>query len=233
MIDGQFEPIKADANNSGMAVNTTSIDEHEPVIERRICTIKYRSRSVWSTLPFKKLTVRIIIELVAVSVFWFHAFPHHDSISTTISPREIITDMTLDYNHHCKQQYDDYVQTHDQHENTMSLQTIGAHALRPTGNELGGHYFMSLKIGRRLNRNNSMPLPIPIEFIDHVHRISNLDPFGLTFADINNVALPDISDDDEIVDVSDSESDNSDNDDDLSNSEDSEDSGNITGVDEQ
>ena len=47
MMDGKFDPIKEDADNTGIAVNTTSIDEHEPVIECYILTIKDRSRSVW------------------------------------------------------------------------------------------------------------------------------------------------------------------------------------------
>ena len=46
MMDGQFEPIKADADNAVIAVNITSRDEHKPVIERYIRTIKDRSRSV-------------------------------------------------------------------------------------------------------------------------------------------------------------------------------------------
>ena len=96
MMDGQFEPIKANAENARIAVNTTSRDEHEPVIERYIRTIKDRSRSVWSTLPLKKVPVRMIIELVATSVFGFHCFPRHDGISTTMSSREIITGMTLE-----------------------------------------------------------------------------------------------------------------------------------------
>ena len=233
MMGGQFYFIKSKADNAGMSVNTTSIDEHEPAIERYIHTIKDRSILVWSTLPFKKVPVRMIIELVAASVFWFHVFPHHDGISTTMSPHEVITGMTLDYNHHCKHQYDDYVQTHDQHYNTMSLRTIGSIALRPTGNEQGGRYCMSLKTGRLLNRNNATPLPMPSKFINHVHRIEHRAPVGLTFADRNNVAFLDISDDDEVFYVYDSDSDKSDNDDDPSKAEDPEEYFEITVVDEQ
>ena len=79
---------------------------------------------------------------------------------------------------------------------------------------------------------------MPIEVIDHVHIIAHRVPVGLTFVYRNNVALPNISDDDKVVDVSDSDSDNSDNDDDPSKaadpeSADSEYSVKITGVDDQ
>ena len=70
IMDGQFDTIKADADNAGMAFNTTSRDDHKPVIECYIRTIKDRSRSVWSTLPFKKVSVRMIIELVSASFFF-------------------------------------------------------------------------------------------------------------------------------------------------------------------
>ena len=115
---------------------------------------------------------------------------------------------------------------------------MGAIAMRPIVNEQGGHCFMSLKTGHLLNLHNTTPLPMPSEVIDHVHRIEHRAPVGITFADINNVAFLDISDDDEVVDVSDSESDNSENDDDPYDAadpevEDPEDSVEITEVDEQ
>ena len=77
----------------------------------------------------------MIIELVAASVFWFRAFPHHDGISTTIITRDIITGMNLDYNCHCKHQYGDYVQNNEKHNSTMSPRTIGDISMLPTGNE--------------------------------------------------------------------------------------------------
>ena len=120
----------------------------------------------------------------------------------------------------------------------MSPRTIGAIDMRPTENEHDRHYCMSLNTGRLLNCNNSTPLPMPIKVIDHVHIIAHRASVELTFVDRNNVALPDISDDDEVVDVSDSGSDNSDNDDDPSEaadpeSEDLEYSTEITGVYDQ
>ena len=63
---------------------------------------------------------------------------------------------------------------------------------------------------------------MPSEVINHVHRIAHCAPVGITFADINNFAFPDISDDDEVVDVSDSDSKDSDNDDDSSEASDPE-----------
>ena len=93
----------------------------------------------------------------------------------------------------------------------MSPRKIGAISMRPVGNDQGGHYCISLMIGRLLNQNNATPLPMPRKVIYHVHRIAHRAPVGLIFSDRNNVAFPDISYDDKVVDVSDSESNNSDN----------------------
>ena len=68
---------------------------------------------------------------------------------------------------------------------------------------------MSLNTGSLLNLNNDTPLPIPSKVIDHFHRIAHRAPVGITFADRNNIAFPDISDDEEVVDVSNSDSKNS------------------------
>ena len=78
-----------------------------------------------------------------------------------MSPRTIITGRHVDYNKHCKYEFGQYVQVHDQHDNTMLPRTTGALALRPTGNGQGNFYFFSLTTGRVLNRVHATPLPMP------------------------------------------------------------------------
>ena len=61
------------------------------------------------------------------------------------------------------------MQTHKEHDNSMSPRTVGALALRPTGNAQGSFYFMSLSTGRVLNRVRGTALPMPDDVIDRVH----------------------------------------------------------------
>lgn len=61
-----------------------------------------------------------------------------------------------------------YVQTHEDHTNGMEPWTCGAICLGCTGNEQGGHYFMSLATGRRLIHNQSIELPMPCNAINWV-----------------------------------------------------------------
>jgi hypothetical protein len=79
----------------------------------------------------------------------------------------------------------------------MATRTTGTITLRPTGNTQGGYYFYSLGTGRRLNRNQWTPLPMPAEVIDRVHalaRCSNASN-GLSFADRDGIDPHDPADD--------------------------------------
>jgi hypothetical protein len=144
----------------------------------------------------------MIVEMVLSATLWLNMFPHNDGISDVISPRGIIIGMTIDYAKHCRLEFGSYTQVHEDHDNSMDSRTTGAIALRPTGNAQGGYYFMSLAIGRRLNRNHSTTLPMPQDVIDRVHtlaRRSNAsNTLQFTWQDgtpIENAAQYDESDD--------------------------------------
>jgi hypothetical protein len=134
LADGQFESLRADLADLGIALNCVSRDEHVPEIERCIRTVKERTRCNYNMCPFKKLPSRIIIKMVYCSLFWLNMFPPTDGISTTISPRTLIAGHRLDYSKHCCLEFGTYVQVHKQHDNSMATCTTGAIALRPTGN---------------------------------------------------------------------------------------------------
>ena len=77
------------------------------------------------------------------------------------------------------------MQTHEEHDNSMIPRTIGALALRPTGNVQGSFYFFSLSTGRVIARSRATPLPMPDDVIDQVHQIARCQKanIGLMFAD--------------------------------------------------
>jgi hypothetical protein len=62
----------------------------------------------------------------------------------------------------------------------MTARTVGAIALRPTGNHQGGHFFFSLSTGRVLNRSHWTVLPMPTDVIDRVHKMSRRDETEVT-----------------------------------------------------
>ena len=194
LVDGEFEPLRGALSDVGISVNTASNAEHVPDIERHIRTLKERTRCIYNTLPFTKLPDRLVIEMVYSSNFWLNSFPPDSGISATLSPRAIITGASIDFHRHCQLEFGAYVQTHEDHDNTMATRTIGALALRPTGNTQGGYYFFSLSTGRILNRNRWTELPMPSDVITRIHAIARRNPRGVQFSD--RYLVPFILDDD-------------------------------------
>lgn len=154
-------------------------------------------------------------------------FPAKGGVSKTLSPRAIVHDTSLDFAKHCQLEYGEYVQVHEEHDNTMASQTTGAIALRPTGNAQGGYFFMSLATGR----NWWTLLPMPNEVINRVHVLARCNPKNapsLVFGDRNGVPIPDPTvdeddDDDDSTFVPDSDDDASDSDSDDDDDDDSND----------
>ena len=65
-----------------------------------------------------------------------------------------------------------YVQIHEKHNNSMELRMSSSIALLPSGNEQGGHYFLSLHTGKRILRNHWTVFPMPNDVVDAVHRLA-------------------------------------------------------------
>ena len=123
-------------------------------------------RAIYNTLPFNKIPSRLVIEMAKASIFWLNGMPPNDSFGSGLSPQTIVTGQKLDYNRHCRYQLGEYAQTHEQHDNSMNPRTVGALALRPTGNAQGSFYFMSISTGRVLNHLHTTPLLMPDDVVD-------------------------------------------------------------------
>lgn len=170
--DNEFAVLDAPLASMGISLNTVACGEHVPEIERHIRTLKERCRATFNSLPFNQWPPRLLIELVYSMTFWLHAFPANDGVSTAISPRELLTGTAIDSKKHCRLPFGAYVQTHEDHDNTMTARTVGAIALRPTCNMQGGHYFLSLATGRRIVRNHWTELPMTAGVITRVQTIA-------------------------------------------------------------
>ncbi len=138
-VDGQFEPLRGVLAELGVTVNKCSREEHVPVAERRIRTLKEQCRSIYNTLPFKKLPPMLPMQMVSTCNFWLNVFPPKDGVSRNINPRELITGIQIDYNKHIQAEFVEYVQVHEEHDNSMKTRTTGAIATKPTGNAQDGH----------------------------------------------------------------------------------------------
>ena len=83
------------------------------------------------------------------------------------------------------------MQVHEEGDNSLRQRTSGAIALWPTGNEQGGHYFLSLHSGKRINRYAWTELPMPNEVIAQVHQLAiAVDKYdGIIFTDMDGNIL--------------------------------------------
>ena len=83
------------------------------------------------------------------------------------------------------------MQTHEQHDNSMVLCTIGALAMHPTSNAQGNYYFFSLLSTRQISINcaHATKLLMPDDVIERVHALMHhqkANP-GLVFLNHNQV----------------------------------------------
>jgi hypothetical protein len=189
--DPEFEALAAIIRD--VQFNFSAQNEHVPDIERYIRTVKDRVRSCYNTLPYSRIPRLMLSRLVGNAVFWLNAFPHSDGVSSTMSPRYLLTGKHIDYHKHVRLEFGAYAQTHEQHTNDMEARTTGAICLGPSGNDQGGHYFMSLTTGRRLHRHRWTALPLPDDArnrVSHLGRQQNM-PSSLTFADRFGTLIPD------------------------------------------
>jgi hypothetical protein len=128
-------------------LDTCGTNDHITNIECFIRTVKDRSRSTYRMLPFKYIPQIVLIQLVKNVIFWLNSFPAQDGVSTTMSPRCIMTGQEIDYNKHVRLEFGEYVQTHEEQDNTMTDRMLGAICLGPTGSEHGTHWFMCVASG--------------------------------------------------------------------------------------
>ena len=84
----------------------------------------------------------------------------------------------------------------------MEPRTIGAIALRPTGNKQGVYYFYSLLSGGKIHRTHWTDVPMPEDVKDRLHamaRRAKADQ-GLSFTDSAGTNLDDLYPDDDTDD---------------------------------
>ena len=96
----------------------------------------------------------MVVDLVALNIFWINALPPSPSVGGNLGPRQNITGLTINYTKHCRLQFGKYAQFQEFNNNTMQERTTGSIYLRPTGNSQGAYFFMILTTVRILNRKS-------------------------------------------------------------------------------
>ena len=146
LVDKQFKGLISRLKGI-VIVNVVSMKEHVPEVEQFIRTAKERARSTFSMVPYEKMPVRCVVELMFTVMFYLNAFPWPEGVSQTLSPASIVEGIKLDYNKHFRAIFGEYALVYEGTDNTMSERMTGAIALGPTGNLQGGSRWFSLTTG--------------------------------------------------------------------------------------
>ena len=162
LMDREIMPMLEELKNRNIRGNPTSANEHVPEIERQIRVIKERVRGIYNTLPYATIPKLMMTELVYYVVAWLNNFPPKGGVSQSISPRAMFTGVNLDFNKHCKLQFGEYVQVHEENTPTNSMQprSTGAIALGSTYNIQSGYKFLSLNTGKLIYRRAFTVIPL-------------------------------------------------------------------------
>ena len=64
----------------------------------------------------------MIFELVDLVILWISSLPPSPCVGGNLSPRHIVTGLTIDYTKHCRLQFGEYPQVQKSHDNTMQVQ---------------------------------------------------------------------------------------------------------------
>eukprot|EP00804_Cyclotella_cryptica_P002560 CCRYP_010401-RA/>CCRYP_010401-RA protein AED:0.15 eAED:0.13 QI:0/0/0/0.5/1/1/8/0/1350 len=169
LMDMEFEPL-ADVFDL-VTINKTAAREHVGEIERGIRSIKERASCTISEFPKDIiLPQKFVIHLVSFVVFWLNATPSTKGISTTLSPREIVTQQKVDFARHCRVPFGAYVEASEDAiiTNTMRPRTHGCIALGPSGNLQGSIKCFDLKTGMVVKRRVVHELPMPDSVIRRI-----------------------------------------------------------------
>lgn len=171
-VDNELACIREDIRPTNL--NVANADDHVPEVERSIQTVKDRVRCLWHGLPYKKVPKLLSRSMVENAVKNLNDFPAKDGVSTTISPKTIVTGAPVpDYND-MKLEFGTYAHVYKDHKikNDNKARTTPSIALNRTGNGQGGYYFMSLVTGKKLSRKQWDLVPMLDEAIATVEAMA-------------------------------------------------------------
>ena len=113
-------------------------EEHVPPIERSIHTVKERSRSIYSDLPYKRITILMVRSLIEAITKVLDVF----TSKNTLSPATIVEGKPKFYFGKAMIPFGSYALVYEGTTNTMKPRSVPVIALKRSNNT-GGHYFMS------------------------------------------------------------------------------------------
>ncbi len=117
----------------------------------------------------------ILIKLIYHVVLWLNAFPLKSGVLVNLSPRKLVIRHKLDFAKHCRAQFGNYCEVHNEPvpTNSMITRTTPAIVLGSTGNLQGMYNFFNLETGKKIKRGKFTPYLMPDSVIRSVENYGN------------------------------------------------------------
>jgi hypothetical protein len=163
-----------------ISLDIVSKGQHVPKPERMGRVIKERIRAHLNTLPFI-LPFKLLKFLVMFCIATINMQPNLHR-SDRASPRELFTQMKLDFKRDLRVAFGDYVfaPTEPSVKNSMESRASGCIALYPTGNRTGAVKFYSLANDSIVSRTQWKCVPMPREVILHLNSMAHLSKYKVS-----------------------------------------------------
>ena len=145
-------------------------NEHVKEIERSIRTMKERSRCVCHSLPYKRYTKLMTLELISDVNKWLNMFPTDDAICKTMSPAMILEGTHKPDMSKQRVPFGTYAIVYTSTSNNMKSRSVEAIALTDAGPK-GGCYFMNIETGKKIHGHKWTVVPISDRVIEMIHEI--------------------------------------------------------------
>ena len=157
--------------------NIASAQEHVPIVERSIRTVKERCRATIHGNPFCALPRVLIKSVVQECTQKLNYFPAKEGCSAYYSPCKILHETKLDYKTQCSVPQLAYVLAHDEPHpmNTTEPRALDGIYMRPMSNAQGGHEILHLATNRIIHRRNITIVPITPAVIQAVEALALRD----------------------------------------------------------
>ena len=184
MSDNEFGPLKEKIRKAvGAELNLAAPDEHVPEVERNIRVIKDRLRSMLAGMPYKRIPRHFKRELALTCITMLNVVPREASVSSSLSPMELLSGRSLDFKKHCVLPPGAYCLVHEEGvpRNSMRERATGAIAIGPTTNLQGSYRFLSLKSGHIITRREWTVMPVPPEAIEKVEEMAGGGDMTVSF----------------------------------------------------
>ena len=173
-------------------------NEHVPIIERSIRTVKERARAICQGLPYLHFPKLMTISLLESIERWLNILPTFKNSTITQSPALLIEGRSAPSFSRPRLPFGAYAMAYTGTDNTMEPRATPSIALRES-NDSNGFFFMSLETGKRLHCNKWTQLVVTDDIIEAVHDLCHDDPVtppdepGFTLLDSSDPFEPDIS----------------------------------------